>query len=477
MQFSTLLSSLIDITHTSNKDLATYVDYHNSYISKWTNGTRIPSHKGLEDLLQSLSSFFADRISKNHLENQLQNLSMRPVPLGNEKSIQQTLYSLLHNAYVFSKQMQSAQAAETDLSAQTFALYGHEEVMRFTVSLVEDLMHQGDHPIELRMSFDPFVLSFPQSFQETDPGHNRTANIRFKAVVSEESFSPELDGYTSSLIRMLLRTAPIDMQLYSQPKASPINCFISKDRFACYYLLDEHGLAKVMFYSTDPEIIDYYYGLTAPIFSDRNKVLQAVPNREKEQQEALMSATQIVFSSCYMNGFFLTDDILQSLLARKAIDLPQYQKTAAILQSIDRMIDHFDVTYMIPESSIREFKRHGEIQMGRVRVFLTEEERSKFLIQFADMVSMYQEARVVLLHDHLSPFSRSLSQFAITYTGTQAYLKKDIAYSDPDGQIIYKFASNAVIQNIGQLLDNTIEQASTGMSREVFADYLRSMAH
>lgn len=190
-----------------------------------------------------------------------------------------------------------------------------------------------------------------------------------------------------------------------------------------------------------------------------------------------MSATQIVFSSCYMNGFFLTDDILQSLLARKAIDLPQYQKTAAILQSIDRMIDHFDVTYMIPESSIREFKRHGEIQMGRVRVFLTEEERSKFLIQFADMVSMYQEARVVLLHDHLSPFSRSLSQFAITYTGTQAYLKKDIAYSDPDGQIIYKFASNAVIQNIGQLLDNTIEQASTGMSREVFADYLRSMAH
>lgn len=477
MQFSTLLSSLLQMTRTTNKDLAEHVDYHNSYISKWANGTRIPSNKGLDNLLESLAFFFAERISNDHLENQLQSLTMHPVPAENEKNIQQSLYSLFDNAYVFSKQMQSAQASETDLTAQTFALFGHEEVMRFTVSLVEDLMHQGDQPIEIRMNFDPFVLSFPQSIQEAVPGHVPTGNLRFKVVVSEEAFSAELDSNSSSLFRLLLRIAPIDLQLYSQPKVSPIKCFISKDRFACYYLSDEHGLAKVMYYSTDPEIIDYYYQLTAPIFCEDNKVLQPVPNREKEQQQALMSATKIVFSSCYMNGFFLTEDILQALLSRKAIDNHQYQKTLAILQSIDRMIDHFDVTYMIPESSIRQFKRHGEIQIGRVRVFLTEEERSKFLIQFANMIVKYKEARVVLLHDHLSPFSRGLSQFSLTYTGTQAYLKKDIAYTDKDGQIIYKFASNAAIQRIGKLLDNTIELASTGMSRSVFADYLRSMAH
>lgn len=479
MQFSSLFSALIELTNVSHKTLSERTEYHNSYISKWANGSRLPTSKGISELLSKVADCFADAIEEEHLYNGLQDLSMRPVLLSDWDTVYSAVYSLLEDSYVFSRQMQEANSTKTDALKQTFAIYGHEKVTRFTLDLLNNLVQSTKEDVEVWMSFDPTLLSMPESIASYDMTITRDVQVDVKVMVNCGAFADRPEPYFQTLLNLLLRTAPYEMQMFDCDPQQEINCILCLDRFACFYLTDEVGQVMVMYYTNEPEIVDFYKQMIAPIFSEEKRVTQPlsiVEYREVLHEVAEGKRAELIFGTTCVNGFFLTEEILDLAVARDEISTEAKDDILQLLSLIDSIHENNDILYMLPESFIRDFARLGEVQFGMHRFFLNKQERALFLNRFSEIITKYPNSRALLLHDHMTPFGRKNTQYSIFKMDDKVYLKKDLAVAKNGSSAYYAILSPEIAERISKVLLDLSQMSDTNYSPEELAEYLVSMA-
>lgn len=65
--FGEILHKLLDITNEKNFRLAHFLGYDVTYISKWINGNKLPSHKNITEIIDKICNFFIDDLDKNTL--------------------------------------------------------------------------------------------------------------------------------------------------------------------------------------------------------------------------------------------------------------------------------------------------------------------------------------------------------------------------------------------------------------------------
>lgn len=66
--YGKILKQLLSFTETKAAVLANDLDYNLSYISKWCNDVKLPSHKNITVINERASFLFTDTIRKNHRE-------------------------------------------------------------------------------------------------------------------------------------------------------------------------------------------------------------------------------------------------------------------------------------------------------------------------------------------------------------------------------------------------------------------------
>lgn len=479
MQFSTLLTELIEITEISHIDLAKQIDYHNSNISKWVSGSRLPSAKGLDTLIGSLADSFSRSIYENKRFDDLQALSHRPVLLSDHASVRSVIHSLLVDAYEHTKPFSVAPIMEQKESCHTLAITGHDEIIAFTMSLIDELVHSADKDLELLLSFDPFILKMPETITDFDLTVTKNVDIQLRATISSHTFPSKPSDYFDTLFNFLIRTAPLDIQLYDRNQTDGINCLICKDHFACYYVIDESNTSSLMFYSNDPEVIQYTYNQVAPIFDSSKLLLQPVDEPDFEYMLSKgfsSSSTNALFASSSRNGFYLTDAIIHSLAQREAISKEAANEIRRIREESDRIIQDEQIRFIHSEAMIRDFYRHGEIQVANHRIFLTEGERKEYLKNFADQLDQNAGLEVTLLQDRLIPFTRENAQYSILHFLHRTYLKKDIALAKNGSPAYYAILSPEIAERISKVLLDLSQMSDTNYSPEELAEYLVSMA-
>lgn len=70
LSYAATLKALLHFTETPSTQLAKYVEYDISYISKWTNGVKLPSSRSIDEINTKMGRYFAKLIIEHHRESE-----------------------------------------------------------------------------------------------------------------------------------------------------------------------------------------------------------------------------------------------------------------------------------------------------------------------------------------------------------------------------------------------------------------------
>lgn len=455
MLFHILLNQLIDITAISKKDLAQTIGYHNSYISKWTSGSRLPSTKGSTELLQQMSEIFAKAIDEKDLRHKLEALSEHPVLLTDYDTIRNVIFSLLDDSFAESQMSQTLIAPTT--KPKTIAITGHDRSLEYSLSLIWNTIKTAPHDLEFLITFNLFWLSVSDVLKDFDATITRDIDVQFKLTMSSMTESSYPADYFTSLFSLILRTAPFDINLYHQ--ISDVNdlYMICKNRFCCHYIVNDKKEVEVMYYTEDPEIINYTLQSTERDFHQQNLLLQGIKEKDFEYllYKGYKSQEPVTIAAMFMTGVFIDDEIIASLRARGALNEQTEREVYNIHKECARILQTTDMHLYSSEQIIKDFVRDGEVQLDVRSVRLNIEERRIFLQNFIDTMENNEAFKLYMYRNEVLPFDRKNTQYSFRHLPPQAYLKKDLAVAKKDSTLYYTVSSKDITDTILGLLHST----------------------
>ena len=94
--FGEIIHKLLDITCEKNFRLANYLGYDVTYISKWINGSKLPSQKNITEIIDGICQFFMDNINESSLRQLCYDFEL----INNSKeSVKNELSRYLYDSY------------------------------------------------------------------------------------------------------------------------------------------------------------------------------------------------------------------------------------------------------------------------------------------------------------------------------------------------------------------------------------------
>lgn len=99
MNFSKALKELLRITDTKMKDLAEYLNYDLSYISKWSNDKLLPNQKVYIEVISKMSKFLARSAYLQGLQDEIAALTDRPFIVETSSQLRNLIYAILEYGY------------------------------------------------------------------------------------------------------------------------------------------------------------------------------------------------------------------------------------------------------------------------------------------------------------------------------------------------------------------------------------------
>lgn len=134
--FSETLKYLISFTNSKIVDIADELGYDNSYISKWINDKNIPAQGISPEVIDQLAEFFTRAIVKKGLEEGLESLTERKVPIYGDGNKKQILVSCLEDSYFWSLKERKRVIA-VDSEKETDSYTTKEEICRNSLQLIK----------------------------------------------------------------------------------------------------------------------------------------------------------------------------------------------------------------------------------------------------------------------------------------------------------------------------------------------------
>ncbi len=479
MDFGNALNRLIELTGVSRKDVADRIGYHNSYISKWTAGKNIPAEKEIDVLISTLSSYFAVEIEKKKLHAQLQEFTTRSLLLIDLDTIMRAVNSILGDAYSFSLLQSKSTTKDDAFTIRTMAVTGYEKIAALTVQLIAQAIQTAQREVEIMMTFDLFWLSLPEHLNSFDMTVTREIDVKMKLAITENQFPTAPEKYFGSFFNLILRTAPFEVQLYNRKDFRGGYFLICKDMFCCYYLVDDDNRIQSMFYTEDPDIIEFSIQKASPLFQRKNLLMEEV--KEDDFEYMLYKGHRSKSANClitgyYMNGFFLDELLLDALYRRGEIGGKQFGDLVSLLQESDKILETNNVTMLIPNSMLVDFRRFGEIQVGLHRMFLNEEEIQQYFENIAIRMEQLPNFTVIVFDDSLTPFNRKNTQYSFLYFPPRAYIKKDLAVLKKDSYIYYDLSSTQMVDSLLEIVEESKNSFTMMSDRDEIISYLLELA-
>lgn len=94
--FGEIIHKLLDITCEKNFRLANYLGYDVTYISKWINGSKLPSLKNITEIIDGICQFFMDNINESSLRQLCYDFELSN---DSKESVKNELSRYLYDSY------------------------------------------------------------------------------------------------------------------------------------------------------------------------------------------------------------------------------------------------------------------------------------------------------------------------------------------------------------------------------------------
>lgn len=410
MDFSGSMTLFLEMTRTKSLDLAIHLGYDNTYISKWSNGKRLPSKPSVANTLERMSEFFAQEIADKQLYERLQ----RVYPLHFDRdyeSVQKIILSFLQEGY---RKSEEQRIREKNKDVEPYArngtiISGRREILEFFLQELYKHIALARNDVSLYATLNLFDILDINELRALRMHLEYNISLRLNILVDAERL--QMAGAKQLLdMAMFFARAPfIRAELFEKLDEMP-DCIVVDNRFAV--LLVGSMDNPILVYTDDPEVVADFSSKIEQWF--RKSFVSHWP-QVSGPQDALFydyrGMTAQVFTPRVL-PFFLTHRQIDnahnlSLETREIVTERQVAQR--------KLTEYVTVRVLMSLQGIANFLQTGAIYFPEGPVVLPLEERLDYLSQLLTPTDRYQITIIPLSAEFMRPL----------YVGSDVWLLGD----------------------------------------------------
>lgn len=365
--YGTTLKALIKLTNTKYADIASYIGYDISYISKWCSNNKLPSSRYVEHINTKLSEYFTAIIHEQKKENEF----YQWLHTTESTDILFLINQQLSAAYRFSLQLGHK---DLETKASVRLITGYEPVRQFLRTMLPQKLNSCNKNQEL-IIYGEFCTLFDADFWSYLDILN-ISSPHFSIHVGLDKKKLKTPFYIEALYKILNQYINFDFFFYDNDDVKDTNLIIAKNTFVLQYAKpSSRGLALCTYIEDSMYIQDIYEKF---ILNKNNASLFMYPCLSPWQTDPDYRTS---FYASHRFFFFLTNGV-EYLLPHHVFDIMLRHANKDSIFSIERLritweeiLNKSEMTILIPETSLLRYLETGHIDLTDLQYIMSPEER------------------------------------------------------------------------------------------------------
>ncbi|WP_101912768.1 hypothetical protein [Megasphaera vaginalis (ex Bordigoni et al. 2020)] len=381
--YAATLKRLITFTQTKFISLADIVGYDISYVSKWSNGTKLPSSKYVERINEEMGHYFADIIiSKKKEEAFYKSFPITPNPENLGFEIGQYLCA----AYRATVRQKSTPKNKETKSAVRVITGFHDTATFITDALQKGIQSlEGDGELLIFGEFcNLFDAGFWKNFNNINLG---MSNLAVHVGLDLERLEKN-PAYITHIYTILNRFLDIDFSFYDAKDIQNTNLIILKDIFVIQYAMTTPARFNMCTYIYDEAMVRDIYEKFSFNANEKKRLLFPVNSLGMDELGFRSSfyATNRFFWFL-TNGFdFLLphavfENIMQSVPPEQAFSVTR------LCVMWEEILGKSEMDFIVPATSLIRYLESGYIYLTDIEYNLTVDERKQHFKTVTDTMN------------------------------------------------------------------------------------------
>ncbi|MCI1248690.1 MAG: hypothetical protein LKG17_07235 [Megasphaera sp.] len=389
--YAAALKKLIKFTKAKSTNLADYVGYDLSYISKWSGGAKLPSSRSVERINSEMGRYFADLIRTQGNEA----LFFRIFAIdAHTDDLPFAIAQYLASAYRASLQKNPLPAAEN--KSTVHIITGSNDTAQFLSTVFDNYLKTltGHQDI---LIYGEFCALYDAGFWQYLDTNVDTPDLQITVGLDRDKLEQHTE-YVQAIYHILNKNLNMDFTFYDIHDMEYANLIIVKDAFVIQYaLLPSRGFTLCTYIENQSYVRDIYGKF----------------NLENTNKTALLTSVQslwmvdrgyrISFYAASKFLFFLTNGF-EYLLPPEVFDHIIHQAAPEQVPAIERLRITWEeillmanMTIIAPSSSLIRYLESGCIDLTDMIYTLDPDERKKHILYVLELMKQKNNLSIGML--------------------------------------------------------------------------------
>ena len=381
--FGKSLRSQMEKAGIKESELADALSYDTTYISKWINGSKLPSVRNAERILGQMADFFADHPGKGDT--------------ADRERRWQSSFKELKKAY------------DSDSSYLTFQSHSNNQMSfldspKMLIDLTRDAFMQAlensDGSISVMATFDLFRLysgEFKRLMQELhEAGVKR---VELKLALFPEDLAEDYHFYAANILNIIGYLDYIEMSIVCQKPEQPHILVI--DKLLCVQVLWNMQGELAAVFSMEEKIIERFSERCRQILETSEKLLDpAEPEsltRTNVQLDSYSDKRQWLFFN-EPPAMLFPEDIMDQFI-EEAEDEAYASYLIKLKNIFMKRTCKSEIDLVLYSSMINKYLSDGNVSVGNVSHQLSEEQTRSHLAYLSEVMKTNPDFAIYLIRD------------------------------------------------------------------------------
>lgn len=412
-KYAETLKNLFNFTRLKFIILANETGYNLSYISKWNNGTKLPSRKNIHRINEVAASLFGEEIVKNNRVSSFFVDFNIPLPESSSTNcktiLEGCIFDLLNSSYA-----EAIGKSNESISNTTSIATGNSEVrsMLHDVLTKENITHQN--------SFFEILISLPVCSPVAEYIFNlmdQTKHMHIKIALNKEEFFKTATDNLYHLYRLCSKFPRITLELYSNDNFRSLNLIVAKNIFLMGFSLDEDNVIQLLTHNKNHDNVQRAYKIFNKALTHDNLILHAVDNSTLDTSRyraGFYSGDYFNFLSVYGFEFLLPPEVIVKIADKAYKNANSSAASLSIRKLQIAWEENFQtkhINFFIFKSSLLKYLEDGKLVYSNTRYQMNVEERLEHIDYTLEMMRINPKIEFYIIDD--SKIKKDFDNFTI----------------------------------------------------------------
>ena len=428
--YASILKSLLKFTKTHSTQLANYVEYDISYISKWSNGAKLPSSRSIEEVNDKMGRYFADIIKKTQREDEFRNVFSLHMSDDLASEITQCLSRAYRNS------IQKPSISSENKSAIHILRDGQA-----LASLLADLLKKGGDSTQDLLIAGDFCTLCDAKFWSGLNAVSVNTPLHVSVLLNLDKAAENLT-YIHALYTALNENIAWDFTIYPLSALDSSNLIIVRNRFALQYsFLPAGDMLCTCIESLS--VVQSLYEKCEP-----GKTFQPPLLHSAKAPWSLDSGYRTSFYATRKFFFFLTNGIEYLLPPEVFSNIQQIvpDSEKGIIERLritwEEIVNTSELSIMLPSSSVMRYLETGSIDLTDIHYRLSPQERQAHIVKILDCLKKNPHITLGVLSSLPNTLPNHKNNLAFYSNYKASFFKKNPDTISADTNAFYIVASS-----------------------------------